>query len=615
MQSSKSASSRSKEPPSTAGILQRNVMVPSLSKLLRMSKTGPHTFPAVRAAILPLFPFFLNALVMLVGLVMLIGAGPIARAQTVPGVNYEGENVMAIDLASRPEADVEYLRALIAQQTGQPYSSAKIQQSIAALMGTGEFSSARVQVTPENGGLRLTFVLEPAYYLGLVQFPGAVPPFSYTRLLQVVTFPDGAPFLRRQMNDATEAVQTFLTRSGYFEATVKPRTEIDDEHKLVHPIFEVTLNRRAKIGTIDFEGLSEAEAQRERAALRSFLTRFKKGRLKNGITFTAPRIQAAIELMRSNLGARNRLAQELSLKSANYDPKTNRADLLFHVKLGPEVTVQVQGAHLFKRTIKRLVPIYQENAYDSDLVAEGRRDLASYFQSKGYFDVQVASDVQEAPDRVNVVYRIQRGKKHAVESISFTGNQEFNDAALRAAIVIRKEKLLFSRGRYSETLLRASVNKIVNMYKVMGFPDVQVTTKVQDSEPKVAVTFLITEGRRTTVRNFQITGDDGLDPNQLPAHGFRLAAGRPYSPELEQEDRNDILAYYLDRGFLSARLKTNVTPVTRDKYQIDVVYQVQPGPETQVQDVVYLGNVKTKTSLIAYKTALRPEMPLSETKM
>lgn len=561
----------------------------------------PRVFRAIRAAIL---------------VTVLIMAGALARAQSVPAVNYEGENVIAIDLASRPEADVEYLRDLIVQKPGQPYSNAQIQQSIAAVMATKEFTSARVEVAPENGGLRLTFVLEPAYYLGLVQFRGAVPPFTYTRLLQVVTFSEGAPFLRRQMNDATGAMQTFLARSGFFAATVKPRTDIDNEHKLVHPVFEVTLNRRAKIGTIDFEGLSEAEAQRERDALSSFWTRFRKGRLKEGVTFTAPKTQAAIDLIRRDLGKGNRLAEELSLKSANYDPKTNRADLLFHVKLGPVITVQIQGAHLFGKTVKRLVPIYQENAFDSDLVAEGRRDLASYFQSKGYFDVQVASQVQESPDRVDVIYRVQRGRKHKVESISFAGNHEFNDAALRAAIVIRKEKLLFSRGRYSETLLRASLNKIVNMYKVMGYPDVQVATKVDDREPNVEITFLITEGGRTTVRNFHIAGDQDLDISKLPAHGLRLgAAGKPYSPEFEQEDRNDILAYYLDRGFLGARLSTHVTPVSGEKYRVDVDYQVQPGPETRVQDVVYLGNFKTKTSLIEHTAALRPEMPLSESKM
>jgi outer membrane protein insertion porin family len=556
-------------------------------------------------------------------LAVLVVAAPVARTQTAPAINYEGENVTAIDLASRPEADVEYLRGLIVQKPGEPYSNAKVQQSIAAVMTTKEFTSARVEVSPENSGLRLTFVLEPAYYLGLVQFPGAVPQFSYTRLLQVVTFSEGSPFLRRQMDDATGAMQTFLARNGYFAATVKPRTEIDDEHKLVHPIFEVTLNRRARVGTIDFEGLSEAEAQEQREALGAFWTRFRKGRLKDGVSFTAPRIQAAIDLIRINLGKTNRLAEELSLKSANYDPKTNRADLLFHVKVGPVVTVHIQGAHLFGRTVKRLIPIYQENAYDSDLVAEGRRNLASYFQSKGYFDVKVASQVQESPDQADVIYRVQRGRKHKVESISFAGNHEFDDTALRAAIVIRKKKMLFSRGRYSETLLRVSVNKIVNMYKVMGYPDAQVAAKVDDHEPNVDINFLITEGGRTTVRNFQVVdqkggenaADAGLDTAKLPAHGLRLEAGKPYSPEFEQEDRNDILAYYLDRGFLSARLNTHVTAVSGDKYKVDVVYQIQPGPQTRVQDVLYLGNVKARTSLIARTAALRPEMPLSETKM
>jgi outer membrane protein assembly factor BamA len=542
-------------------------------------------------------------------------AAPRARTQTSPNINYEGERVTGIDLASRPEADVEYLRSLVTQQPEQPFANAKVEQSIAALKETGEFSSVGVQVVPDNGGVRLTFVLEPAYYLGLVRFPGATPTFTYSRLLQAVTFSDGSPFLKRQMDNATGALQTFFARNGFFAAIVTPRTEADNERKLVHPTFDITLHRRAKVGSIDFEGLSEAQAEQQRAALRSFWARFRNARLKNGTTFTAPRIQGAIDFIRNNLAADNRLAEEISLKSAEYNPNSNRANLLFHVKLGPVVTVQVRGAHVFKRTLKRLVPIYQENAYDSDLVAEGRRNLSSYFQSKGYFDVQVTPEVQESPDKVALFYAIRRGAKHKVESVSFEGNREIDDAALRAAVTVRKKKFLFSRGRYSETLVRSSVDKIVAMYHVMGFPDVRVTTAVRDFDPQVEVTFQIAEGSRTVVRKFGISGDNGLDASQLPAHGLRLAAGKPYSPELELEDRNDILAYYLDHGFLGAQLKSKVTPLPADKYQVDVLYQIQPGPRTLVQDVVYLGNVKTKTSLISQTVGLAPEAPLSESKM
>lgn len=135
-----------------------------------------------------------KSLTFILSAIFMFSAGAVARAQIPANLNYEGETVTAIDLASRPEANVEFLRSLIIQQPGQPYSNAKVQQSIAALQATGEFTAVKVQVSPANGGLRLIFVMEPAYYLGLVQFPGATPTFNYTRLLQVVSFPRARHF-------------------------------------------------------------------------------------------------------------------------------------------------------------------------------------------------------------------------------------------------------------------------------------------------------------------------------------------------------------------------------------------------------------------------------------
>ena len=132
-------------------------MLPPTSKLYMRGKRWQRAYLALKTAVL---------------LMLLVAVGPAARAQTNGALNYEGEKVTAIDLASQPEADVDYLRALLLQQVGQPYSNMKVQQSIAAMMATGEFSSVRVQVSRENGSFRLLFILEPAYYLGLVQFPG-----------------------------------------------------------------------------------------------------------------------------------------------------------------------------------------------------------------------------------------------------------------------------------------------------------------------------------------------------------------------------------------------------------------------------------------------------------
>lgn len=125
---------------------------------------------------------------------------------------FEGQKVSSIEMASRPDTNVDALRSLIAQKPGEPFSNALIQQSITALKNTGEFTTVKLQVTPETGGLRLLFILEPAYYLGLVQFPGATDKFAYARLLQVLQFQEGEPFLRSRMTAASNALRQFFSR-------------------------------------------------------------------------------------------------------------------------------------------------------------------------------------------------------------------------------------------------------------------------------------------------------------------------------------------------------------------------------------------------------------------
>ena len=66
----------------------------------------------------------------------------------------------------------------------------KIQESANSLKQAGGFTDVQVTVEPEVSGLRVNFLLEPAYYLGIVEFSAVGKYFAYTRLLQVVNLPD-----------------------------------------------------------------------------------------------------------------------------------------------------------------------------------------------------------------------------------------------------------------------------------------------------------------------------------------------------------------------------------------------------------------------------------------
>src|SRR5271166_1320554 len=126
------------------------------------------------------------------GLIFLFFAGisltPLAGAAQVfgtgPQATFDGQTVSAIDLIANPHRDIESFRNSVTQQVGEPYSQAKVEASISALQRQGNFEKVALNVVPDISGLRLNFILEPAYYLGMVNFQGADKSFSYARLRQ-----------------------------------------------------------------------------------------------------------------------------------------------------------------------------------------------------------------------------------------------------------------------------------------------------------------------------------------------------------------------------------------------------------------------------------------------
>jgi hypothetical protein len=333
------------------------------------SNPGPHGRT-------PLGP---TVLLLILNLSVLYPARLCAR-QARGQASYEGEKVALVDLVVRPGTDVEALKPLILQKAGEPYSNEKVQNSVAALKQTGGFSKVDVEVTPEPAGLRVAFIIQPAFYIGMIEFPGAVHVLSYPRLLQAVNYPAQEPYEASRVKGAEADLLHFLANNGYFQARVETEIKLNEAHELVDVVFHVTLNKRARFGRVEVIGPARKEAARLEQALSSSRARLKGASLKSGKPYDPKRLEAATKFIRDYLGKEDRLASQVRLKEPHYDPETNRTDVAFQVTLGPTVAVRVEGARLSKRTLRKLIPIYEENAFDQDLVAEGQRNLVSYFR-------------------------------------------------------------------------------------------------------------------------------------------------------------------------------------------------------------------------------------------
>jgi outer membrane protein insertion porin family len=531
---------------------------------------------------------------------------------------YEGQNVAAIDLIGNPHRDLEPLLALVEQKAGEPYSEAKIHGSIVALEGSGHFSKVNVEVVPDTSGLRLNFLLEPAYYLGMVNFPGATKQFSYTRLLQVANLADEDPYDKARVAVAQKALQTFFQQNGYFQSSIQASSTIDDSHQLVDVTLAVDLGKRARVGNILLQGTDGTETDRLLRSVRSLRTRFTGGVLKSGKPYTPERISNALAAIRRTLSQQHRLASHVQENHSQYHAETNRVDVSLKIEVGPLVIVRTTGARLSiipflsDREIKKLVPIYSEGALDRDLVQEGRQNLIDFFEKKGYSDVQVKADLQRQPDQILLVYQIDKGKKHRIGSIRFQGNHDLSENELAAVVKVKKAHI-WSNGSVSQDLLKQSEKNLEGLYRDRGYEEAKISSQSIDHEPRVDVVFSITEGVETLVNNVEVAGNRNVSLDKLTApKGFQLRPGTPFSPRRLSDDRNRISSAYLNLGYLNAEVKAKVRRDANDPHRVDVAYTIDEHQMVRIGEAIYAGQNHTHLSLIQRTAQLKSGAPMEK---
>jgi len=534
---------------------------------------------------------------------------------------YEGQTVTAIDLVANPHRDTEPLRSVITQKVGQPYSHDKIGESVLALEKAGKFPKVTAQVIPDPSGLRVSFILEPAYRVGIVDFSVFSRRFAYTRLQQVANLSDEEPYNPARLPTAETALLDFLHHNGYFQAEVHATGAIDDPNQLVNVTFMGRLGKQARIGNVNIEGPPSQDSARLLHTVRTIRARLTGALLKSGKSYTPDRIKAATKLLKRSLAKEQRLASKVHENQPIYHPETNRADVSFTIEEGPVVTVRTTGAKISRiplmsaRKLKTLVPIFSEGTIDRDLVQEGQQNLVDYFQKKGFFDVNVKVNFQRVSDRISLVYDIESGKKHKVRSISFRGNQQVSDQALLSQVLIKKAHLL-SHGSISQKQLKQSVDKLRALYQDIGYEDVKVTPKVVDKEPYLDVVFEIQEGQQTWVEAVQVTGNQTVPLDRLTrGKALPLRANYPFSQRRMVEGRNQIAAAYQTRGYLNSEVKTTVARQPSDPHRVDVTYAITEGQMVRVSDVLYLGQKRTRLSLLHKTAQIEPETVMSRSSL
>jgi len=526
--------------------------------------------------------------------------------------SYEGQTVSTIQTAGRPDFDLAQCAQCLVQKAGEPFDEEKVNETAGRLKAAARADHVKIQVMPEAKGVRIIFVLTPAVYLGIFQFPGAQQ-FQYSELIQAANYPLPEAFNPAEVQSDGQGLVGFFRREGFFTANVDPKVNLDSANALANVQFDSKLGKKAKFGTIQLQGAPDDEGPALAQKLTTLQARLRGAAIRPGKTYHHSTVSRSRKYLEGSLVKQGYLGAHVTVSGAEYDAQENRANMSFNINSGDKIHVQINGAHFWPWTRKSLLPMYQGVAVDEETVTEGRQALISYFQAKGFFDVAVESHFDKGPKADTVLYKVVKGKKHKVTEIQIAGNSALPSSRLTPQLAVDKKHLL-SPGKFSDQLVQSSIKNLQAVYQSEGFSDAKVTSTVARVGRDVQITFRVTEGTRDVVNSLAIEGAKTFSQSQFAPDGLKLAVGQPYSQAHVDADRAKILANYLRAGYLNASFREQASEVSKSEaHRIDVVYQISEGPRVTTGNVITLGRVQTRQRLIDMDmVGIRKGQPLTE---
>src|SRR6266851_1647548 len=584
-----------------------------------------------------------------IGAVVCLLAGP-ARAQQIPGPQtpapVNAQRITAVRVVSEEGAVLEENPADLAGLMGQPPDPQIIRASLRALYRTGRYADLRAETSPAAGGVRLDFVVRENFFINLVRIKGLREPPTEGQALVSLGLNPGEIFRQEGLDAALERLRETLREDGLYQAKVSSELHPAPDTRQMDILVALTPGPRARFGKITLHNHTEFQDA-------DLVDRLK---LKPGRELTSARLKAADRRIRDFLAKKEHLSGRVTIHRGEFDAAANRLPLDIDVSAGPKVRVQVEGAKISGKQLRRLLPIYSEGAVDEDLLQEGRRTIRDHLEAEGYFDAQVIYTEAEkpaektghgmAPPLLVVTYHVDRGDRHRLVGMEITGNRYFNDELLRGRLTVQQTEFA-ARGRFSRALLRNDALAMRDLYFNNGFRDAQVTDEVIDDykgkKGDVFVRFRVEEGAQSRVASLTLEGNEALGKEVLLSV-IGSTPGQPFSDFDLATDRDNILTLYYNEGFPQARFSPSVEELAAPEAAsmesgpasngaasqdssgrapassgaaptgpaVRLTYHIVEGPRITVRQVLIGGYTHTRLGVIRREVKVAPEEPLRQ---
>jgi outer membrane protein assembly complex protein YaeT len=494
--------------------------------------------------------------------------------------------------------DDRLINGLIETTAGEPLSMREVRETLSHLTSLNRFEDIQVFQEPAAAGIRLRYVLFPLHPVDRMEFRGTLGvPEDDLRRVFTERFGEAPSAGRAQ--EITSALLAFYRDRGYAAAQIVPRIEETHNPDRATMAFEIRAGSRSSIGRVDVDEV-DSSGQPVLGGIP----------IAVGDPFDNEVILRELDRYIALLHTRGYYEARAS-HAFVFEPD-GTATVNISIDRGPVVSIAFAGDPLPEADRDRLVPVRSEGSADEDLLEDANAAIEEYLQARGYRDAAVEYARTEGEAAVTITYKIARGPRYVVDTVSIAGNLAIPTMQLAELVQVEPGE------PYVQAQAGAGAAAMRNTYRSRGFTRADVRTTVvelprdNDAAPgidrHVEVRYAISEGPRTVVGSIGFEGNTVFAESQLRAL-MATVPERAYSESEIAQDRDRIDLEYRNRGY-EAIVVTPVITLIDSGTRADVRFQIAEGQQVLVDHVIIVGNQRTSTETIEREVLLKPGEPL-----
>lgn len=277
--------------------------------------------------------------------------------------------------------------------------------------------------------------------------------------------------------------------------------------------------------------------------------------------------------------------------------------------------------HMDTADLEKEIELQARSIYSQDKVQSDVQRILNIYRAGGRYNAIVEPKlIQQDQNRVDLVYEITEGPVARVESITFIGNEAFDNSDLRK--VLRTEetawyKLLTDNDKYDPDRLQFDAELLRRFYLSEGYADIQIKSSNAELSPdkqSFYVTFVVEEGPQYTIGEVKVLNQ--LKSKSPPDFSGLITteAGDIYDAGKVESSIDAMTDELGNRGYAFTEI---VPRLERDKENdlANITYVIQPGPRVYVERINITGNVRTLDEVVRREFRLNEGDPYNTSKL